>query len=143
MILALMKALSRYFSMTQPLRVCVGLLAIYAPSAVKAASCDDASSTAEGENRAWPTFCAIPSAPKSTRSPAAFKAAVVETRLAGRDLDAEAGAANFSLSDTEEFAARARMEATPPPPMTIAGAPDAAAFVNGASATKAPPVRSH
>jgi hypothetical protein len=65
----------------------------------------------------FPSFCDIPAAPVDVRSVAAFRAAVVETRLAGARLVAQTGPESFSLEGTEAFAAAARAEAAPPPPI--------------------------
>jgi len=88
---------------------------------------------------AFPTFCAIPPAPKNTPSAKAFKSAVVSERLAGAVLVRDTGPETWTLGGTTDFLANARREAEPPPPMTPLGERDTAAFVAKAKARAAPP----
>jgi len=144
-----MKVLSRHFSMTSILPLLVGLSLVGAPCFAKPAPCHkvktlvDNDGTVDRDAHRWPTFCEIPPTPRDLRGAQAFKAAVLNTRLVGRDVDVEAKAGPFSLSDTEDFAARARMDAAAPPPLTPTGAPDAAEFTDQARARPAPPARAH
>ena len=92
---------------------------------------------------AWPSFCDIPPAPKHVPSAAAFRADVVDTRLAGRAVVRATAPGTFSLSGTDRFAETARREAAPPPPMTPPGESDTAAFVAKARALAKPPPRPH
>lgn len=90
----------------------------------------------------YPTFCSIPPVPHDVRSAMAWKAAVVDTRVAGARLKQESGPSTFSLDATSDFAGDARSEAAPPPPMT---SPDdtTEAFVKGAKSRATPPPRPH
>ena len=128
------------------------LLALGAPAASAATeSCTAPSGTellppdmvaaARGPH-AFPTFCSIPPIPRDVRSAAQYKAAVVDTRLAGRDLTRDSAESTFSLTGTDDFAAGARNEAAPPPPMDNPEG-DTAAFVDAAKKRATPPPRPH
>ena len=90
---------------------------------------------------AFPTFCAIPPAPKNTPSADAFKRAVVSERLAGAVIVRDTGPDTWTLAGTTDFLAGARREAEPPPPMNQLGERDTAAFVAKAKARAAPPAK--
>jgi len=94
-----------------------------------------------GQVRPYPAFCSIPPTPAGVRGAKAFKSAVVETRVAGARLVARTAPSTFSLEDTDGFAAAARAEAAPPPPMITPG--DAATEDFAASGRKrvTPPPR--
>lgn len=66
---------------------------------------------------------------------------VLDTRIAGRDLQAATAPDTFTLDNTEAFAERARQEAAAPPPVTIPSEGDTAAFEQKARAAAAPPRR--
>jgi hypothetical protein len=73
------------------------------------------------------------------RDATAFKAAVVDTRLAGRDLVRDTQTERFTLDQTTAFAAQAKLEATPPPPVTTPDQGDTTSFVKDARAKAKPP----
>ena len=89
----------------------------------------------------YPNFCDIPPAPKSVPSAAAFKTDVVGVRIAGRTLDTRSGPDTWSLAGTETFAAHAKREVEPPPPMTTPEPGDTEAFVEKSQAQTTPPPR--
>ncbi len=97
-------------------------------------------SAASAAASGYPSFCAIPPTPTGVRSPPAFKAAVVQVRLAGRDLGRRTAPATWSLYDTDAFAEQARAEAAPPPPIPGDDI-EAAAFAAAARAAVKPPRR--
>jgi hypothetical protein len=94
---------------------------------------------------AYPTFCSIPKRPTDIRSPAAFKAAVLDTRRSGVALVRATGPGTFELPEggAGAFAREARAEASPPAPMNPQNVADAAAFARDARAKAAPPARPH
>ena len=89
----------------------------------------------------YPSFCSIPAVPHDVRTAEAFKSVVVDTRLGGRSLEQNTGPSQFSLTDTAGFEARAKLEATPPPPITTPGQADTEAFLRDARARVTPPPR--
>ena len=93
----------------------------------------------------YPTFCSIPKAPTDVKSAAAFRTEILATRIAGRDLVRAEGAGTFGLSEggAKAFAATARAEAAPPPPMSPQDVADAEAFAREARAQATPPTRPH
>lgn len=92
---------------------------------------------------AWPTFKGIPPKPADVRSVAAWKKAVVEIEANGRQLVHMAAVEPWTLSDTEDWAARQRAEATPPPPITTATDADTDAAVAAMRERAKQPPRSH
>ncbi len=145
-----MKPLARDFSMTSPIWLGVCVLVMASPCASLAASpCagappiplpPDLVAAARGA-RAYPTFCSIPPTPSGVRQPTAFKAAVVDTRVAGARLVRQTAPSTFSLGDTDAYAAAGRAEATPPPPMTTPSDAAAEDFARAARARAKPPKR--
>ena len=89
----------------------------------------------------YPSFCSIPAVPHDVRTAEAFKSIVVDTRLGGRSLEQNTGPSQFSLTDTAGFEAQARLEATPPPPITPPGPADTEAFLRDTRARVTPPPR--
>ena len=89
----------------------------------------------------YPSFCSIPAVPHDVRTAEAFKSVVVDTRLGGRSLEQNTGPNQFSLSDTAGFEAQAKLEATPPAPITTPGPADTEAFLRDARARVTPPPR--
>ena len=91
----------------------------------------------------YPSFCSIPLPPTDVRTAAEFKTAVVDARAAGRSLTRTTEQMHWSLSPGQAapFAAQARAEATPPPPMTPQG--DAEDFARRAREEATPPPRPH
>jgi hypothetical protein len=89
----------------------------------------------------YPSFCDIPPAPKSVPSAPAFKSEVVGVRVAGRTLDERSGPDTWSLDGTEAFAAQAKREVEPPPPMTTPEVGGTEAFVAKSQAAATPPPR--
>lgn len=142
MITGPMKTLARDFSMTSVVWLGVGLGALAAPAVSAAANACAVDSPAARPN-GYPTFCSIPPAPTDVRGAAAFKADVVATRLAGARLVRGTAPDTFSVSGTEAFAAGARQDAAPPPPITTPSQADTAAFVKASRARATPPARPH
>jgi hypothetical protein len=142
-----MKPLAQYFSMTSVASLCASLAAVAAPGL---ALCDpggtppslpsDLVARADAVT-AFPTFCQIPTAPSDVRGPAAFKAGVVDTRLAGARVVALSAPETFSLHDTEAFVGMAKAEAAPPPPMSPPGDEGTDAFIKNALGQAQPPGR--
>jgi hypothetical protein len=88
---------------------------------------------------AYPTFCAIPPTPTNVPTPQAFRAEVIDTRLAGAWLERQTAPQTWSLTGTEDFQSGAIREAAPPPPMTAPGEADTEAFVAKSRAKATPP----
>jgi hypothetical protein len=91
----------------------------------------------------YPSFCSIPQPPTDVRTVAEFRKAVVEASAAGRSLTRATAKMQWSLSpgQAEPFAAQARAEATPPPPMTTPG--DTEEFARRAREEATPPPKPH
>ena len=90
----------------------------------------------------YPTFKQVPPAPKDVRSVPAWKAAVVAVQKDGKALAQQQAAQPWTLSGTDDWAARARAEASPPPPITSAPDPATEALVAQMRArAKQPPRR--
>ena len=154
MTLPLMKDLAREFSMTRAL--CLGGFAVVlgAPSAADAATACAQGAPAPGlapdivaeaaRPHRYPTFCSIPKMPPDVRSVAQWKAAVVDTRLAGAGVQKQTAPGTWTINDgTADFAATARGEAEAPPPMTPASESDTAAFAKALKERATPPPRPH
>ncbi|MEO8812532.1 MAG: hypothetical protein ABI376_06440 [Caulobacteraceae bacterium] len=137
--------------MTQPMAAGLTLLAAAgAVPADAARRCDAVPATGRGilapdvvgaadAARSWPTFCSIPATPRDVPPPPAFRAAVVDTRLAGRTVVADSAPDSFHLADTAAFSARARREAAAPPPIATPGEADTEAFIRASRAAATPP----
>jgi hypothetical protein len=146
-----MKPLTRHISMTTLFGFGVCAFVLATPAAVLAAQpCPGPSEAAPPDLlaqahqvRAYPTFCAIPPKPVGVRGAAAFKTAVVDTRVAGARLVGQTAASTLSLDDTDQFAAAARGEAAPPLPMTTPDQSGAEDFVNSGRKRVTPPARPH
>lgn len=129
-----MKALAREFSMTRSL--CLGAAAtVLALPAVAQAACGPttASTSASGapgaglapdivaagqQPRGYPSFCDIPKIPTDVRGVAEWKAAVLDIRRTGANLQRETAPDTWTLDgSTAGFAAESRSEAAAPPPM--------------------------
>jgi hypothetical protein len=107
------------------------------PSASPALSAID-----EGEKPAIrPTFAQIPSAPSDVRPFVAWRASIADIRKVGVQTAAEANAGPWSLSGTEGWADRARVQAVPPAPMTTPAQGDTDAFVRQMLRRATPPPR--
>jgi hypothetical protein len=132
-----MKGVGRYIAIAS-----ASLAAIPAAGAI-GAPCATAPTAefARGANLNYPDFCSIPPVPSDVRPVAAFKAAVVRTRLAGAVVVRQSGAETFSLAGTEAFAEGAKRQATPPSAMTKAETAGTEAFAAAARAKAAPPKR--
>jgi hypothetical protein len=89
----------------------------------------------------YPTFSQIPDLPKDVRSPAGWKAAVVDQRLAGRRLQRTAERFGPVPTDAEAWAAQAKADAAPPPPVTTPAAEDDAALIASLRARASAPSR--
>jgi hypothetical protein len=112
------------------------LAAVAAPASGKAAAaCADPT---PNHTLSYPSFCSIPPAPTGVRDAAAFKAAIVDTRLDGARVFRQTGPETFTLNGTDEFLAEARRAATPPPPLTTPG-DSAEAFAKDLRARAKPP----
>jgi len=114
-------------------------------AATSGAATSGAAPADEAAGLAYPTFCSIPKRPTDIRAPAAFKAAVLDTRRSGVALVNATSPGTFGLPEAGAgaFAAEARSEAAPPPPMNPQNVADAAAFARDARAKAAPPARPH
>ncbi len=99
--------------------------------------------TSCAKDSAWPTFCSIPRVPTDRPTPQAIHAVVLDTRLAGRDVEQATAPGTFTLDDTEGFADRASREAAAPPPITTPSEADTATFEQKARAAAAAPSRRH
>jgi len=138
-----MKNVARYIAIAT-IVACGGASAATAPGTTCAQSATSGEFAAQsGRELTFPNFCDIPTAPNHVRSPEAFRAAVVDTRLVGAAVVRRSAPDTFSLTDTADFTERARREATPPPPMTAPGESDTAAFVAKSKARAAPPPKPH
>ena len=71
----------------------------------------------------YPTFKQVPPAPKDVRAVPEWKAAVVAVQKDGQELAQQQAAEPWTLAGTEDWADRARAEATPPPPALSATDP--------------------
>lgn len=86
----------------------------------------------------YPSFKSIPSPPTDLRPVKAWRAAVLDTKAAGARIAELAAREPWTLSGSEAWAAEARREAKPPPPMTQE---DTADFVAAMRARATPPPR--
>ncbi len=86
----------------------------------------------------YPTFASIPALPKDVRSPAGWKAAVVDQRLAGLRLQRAAERLSPIPADTAAWAALAKADAAPPPPVTVPSEDDAALIASLRARASAP-----
>jgi hypothetical protein len=142
-----MKDVARFFSMG--LTVSLAAAGVFTGSPVRAASpcapapASDNMPPAGARDWTYPTFCSIPLRPRGERTPEAFKAAVVDTRMAGAWLVRRTAPETFSLSGGEAFADEARRQAEPPPPMTSPGDVSTDAFIEESRARATPPSRPH
>ncbi|HEX7758854.1 MAG TPA: hypothetical protein VF459_05100 [Caulobacteraceae bacterium] len=91
----------------------------------------------------FPSFCSIPKIPTDVRGASDWKAAVLDTRLAGARLQRQTAASTWTLDRTDDFAAGARSEAAPPPPMNPASEADTATFAKSLRDRATPPPRPH
>jgi hypothetical protein len=73
------------------------------------------------------------------RDAAAFKAAIVDTRLDGARVVKQSAPETFTLNGTDEFLAEARRAAKPPPPLTTPSDGSAEAFARDLRARAKPP----
>jgi hypothetical protein len=91
----------------------------------------------------YPSFCSIPRAPTDVRAPKAYRAAVIDVRVAARTLQRQSAQGwTTQPQDAAAFAAQARQEATAPPPMTDT-ATSAEAFASEGRERAAPPRKTH
>jgi len=140
-----MKAFGPHFS---TLLFALPMLVTAAMARAESNSCPATAAMAPAEQApsvAYPTFCSIPKRPMDVRAPAAFKAAVLDTRRTGAALLRASAPGTFELPATGggDFASEARAEAAPPPPMNAQNVTDAMAFARDARARAAPPKRPH
>jgi hypothetical protein len=142
-----MKAFARDFSMTWLTAGGLGAAALMlaAPGLAHAdASCQPSALlppdmvAASRAPHPYPTFCSIPAIPQVPPAEH-YKAAVTETRLAGAELVQETSAPNWTLEQSEAFAAGAKQEATPPPAVTTDT--DTEAFIREMKRRATPPPR--
>jgi hypothetical protein len=141
-----MKALPRVFSMTILLGFGALLGGSLTTSMVRASPCEVAPPllppdlvSQASKARPYPAFCAIPPTPTDVRTSQAFRAAVIDTRLAGQQLERLTEPGSFHLSETDSWALHARREASPPPPIASPEPLDTEAFVRAARAKTTPP----
>ena len=87
--------------------------------------------------RAYPTFSEIPSKPKDVRPPGHYGQAARTIEQAAADLEAETAPQTWSLTATDDFAARARAAAGAEAAPTASD--DTGAFANSARARATPP----
>jgi hypothetical protein len=94
---------------------------------------------------AYPTLCSIPLTPTDVRNASAFKAAVVETRQAGRRLVVKNRdeTSSLPLAGAESFGAAARAQAAPPPSADGSASSDTQTFEAEARRKAEPPRRPH
>jgi len=126
----------------------LAIAAGWALLALQAVAADAPSQTtaaiASAEKKApYPTFASVPPVPKDIRPFADWKTAVSSIQTAGKSLAAQAAEQQWTLADTEGFAAQARSEATPPRQQTFAEDPATAALVAEMRARAKAPPRSH
>jgi hypothetical protein len=117
----------------------IAIASLWAGAAIAqpAAPPTDAAATAE-QSAAYPTFASVPAAPKDVRTPMAWKALVVQTRLAGAHLQRLAANLPPAATDTEAWADRARQEATPPAQLTTPSGDTAALIADLRARASAP-----
>lgn len=89
----------------------------------------------------YPTFASVPPIPKDLRPVGDWRAAVVGVQEDGARLERYAASMPWSLTDSEAWAARARTEATPPPPVTTSTDPETEALVAAMRARAMTPPR--
>ncbi|HEX4742219.1 MAG TPA: hypothetical protein VH353_12890 [Caulobacteraceae bacterium] len=132
-----MKALLSAFS------IVIAGATVAATGFAQAASPGACAATPADAEAGYPSFCSIPQPPTDVRTTAEFKKAVVEARLAARSLTRATARMQWSLSpgQAEPFAAQARAQATPPPPMTAPGGTEE--FARRAREEATPPPRPH
>jgi hypothetical protein len=142
-----MKPLARDFSMTRLIALGCALLGSALIPAGAAAQCRPAAPplpadllAAAAEPGAYPSFCSIPPTPVGVRDAAAFRSAVLDTRVAGVRLLRQTAPSTFTLEGTDAYALIGRAEAAPPRPMTAPGEA-AADFANAARHRATPPKR--
>jgi hypothetical protein len=92
----------------------------------------------------YPTFCGVPLTPTNVRSADAFRAAVLDVRLAGRQVARQSAPDTFSLplGGAESFDAAARAAAAYPAPVAGPAGLQSDAFAAAARARATPP-KSH
>lgn len=96
--------------------------------------------SAAEKNAPYPTFASVPPAPKDVRPLSAWKTAITDIHASGKSLAELAAAQPWTLSDTDGFAAQARVAGTPPAQVTFAADPATGAMVAEMRArAKAPP----
>ena len=131
--------------MTKALWIAIAAAAASPPTAVLAMSTPMACEAVGGAKPAsvYPTFCSIPRTPRDVRSPAAFKAAVVEIRLAGKHLARETAPGTFELpiGDADAFSRSARAEVAPPAAALAPLQPDTGTFASDARREASPPLK--
>jgi len=131
--------------MTKASRFAAGLLALSmsagAGGAVWAAT--ESGPCGPGASGAYPSFCGIPRVPTDLRGPTAYKAAVVDTRQAGRRLVRDTGPATFGLplDEADAFSRAAQAEAAPPPEVSALPPEDSAAIAAELRKRATPPPR--
>ncbi len=145
MTLALMKAFGPHFSTLIFALPILATASFARPHSNSCAARPAAGPTDQAAAVAYPTFCSIPKRPADVRSPAAFKAAVLDTRRSGVTLVRATAPETFGLpaSGAGAYASEARAQAAPPQPMNPQNLADSAAFARDARAKAEPPKRPH
>ncbi len=152
-----MKALAREFSMTRSL--CLGVsLSLLALPAMAASACAPQQTVAATASPAaglapdivaashqphgFPNFCSIPKMPTDIRGVAEWKAAVLDIRRSGANLQQQTAPDTWTLNgSTEGFANDSRRQAAAPPPMNPDQ--DTDAFARQLKDRATPPPRPH
>jgi hypothetical protein len=126
--------------MTKALRIAAGLLTLPASAAWAQTTPADCATAASG---AYPSFCDIPRTPTDVRGATAFKAAVVDTRLAGRRLGRATAPDTFGLplGEADAFSRAAQAEAAPPHEMSAPPSEDSEALAAELRRRATPPPR--
>jgi len=128
--------------MTKALWIALAAVAV-PPPAVWAMAASPPCGAGGAANSAYPTFCSIPRTPRDVRSPAAFKASVVEIRRAGQRVmrDTAPGTFELPIGDADIFSRSARADAAAPADVLTPLQPDTAAFASDARREASPPAK--
>ena len=147
-----MNGFARDFSMTPPRRLvraglCGLLTALTTAAAASAAPVKTPGPlapdivAASQRPSAIPNLATLPEPAKDMKTPAQWRALVIETRQAGAYLVQRAAREPWTLGDTEAWASAARAQATPPPSAESPGEADTEAFEKAMRARATPPPR--
>ncbi len=142
---ALMNSLKQPQSMTKALWLALVAFAIPGAQALASNPAEASACGPPARTSTYPTLCSIPATPTDVRDASAFKAAVVETRQAGRRLVVKNrdDASSLPLDGAERFSAAARAQAAPPPLADGSTPSDTQTFEAEARRKAEPPRRPH